>query len=497
MTSTSRPNIVIFMTDQEQGAVLAPDHPCITPNATRFAAEGVRFPNAFCPTAHCCPSRVTFMTGVYPSRHGVFNNVLNPSAINQGINDGIATFSESLADADYQLAFAGKWHLSALEDPADRGWEELSVFSRKDDSNHAPLASYSDKADEPRERGQVYRPGWGNFTLFDSFVSNTPNGYEDTADYQAVSEGIDSIKRFAATNNPWCVFIGPHGPHDPYVPEQRYVDQYDHDNIALPDSWKDDLADRPGIYRRMRQQFWDQLPEDEHRDAIRHYWAYCTMQDAMFGEVLDAIDATGQADNTLVLRLSDHGDYVGAHGIYLKGVPSFREAYEICAIIRHPNLIANPGRIDDRFITLADFTPTILDLAGIDTATTYTGRSLTPVLTDTATDWDNTFYSQLNGVELGYTQRIVATATHKYVYNGFDFDELYDLESDPTEQNNVTNEAAYTDIKRDLVQRMWRFAAAQDDETILNNYGTVAFAPWGPADALPSHETTPPPKNTR
>ena len=76
-----RPNILIFMTDQEQADVVHPDHPCITPNATKLAQEGVLFNRSFCPTAHCCPSRATFMTGVYPSRHGIYNNVSNPTAI--------------------------------------------------------------------------------------------------------------------------------------------------------------------------------------------------------------------------------------------------------------------------------------------------------------------------------------------------------------------------------------------------------------------------------
>ena len=76
-----RPNILIFMTDQEQADVTRPDHPCQTPHAERLAREGVRFTRAFCPTAHCCPSRASLMTGVYPSIHGVYNNISNPTAI--------------------------------------------------------------------------------------------------------------------------------------------------------------------------------------------------------------------------------------------------------------------------------------------------------------------------------------------------------------------------------------------------------------------------------
>lgn len=148
-----------------------------------------------------------------------------------------------------------------------------------------------------------------------------------------------------------------------------------------------------------------------------------------------------------------------------------------------PGLTAG-GRTEDRFITLADYAPTILELAEVETPLSLTGASLTPLLVGGSWEREDVFHSQLNGVELYYTQRIIATRTHKYVYNGFDLDELYDLTVDSHERTNLASNPAYNDIKHDLVRRMWRFAADQDDEHTLNNYGTVALAPWGPADAL-------------
>lgn len=480
-----RPNILVFMSDQEQGAVLHPDHPCIAPNAARLAREGVFFHNAFCPTAHCSPSRATFMTGLYPSRHGIYNNVMNPSAIHYGLNEGVKTLGELLAPAGYNLAFAGKWHVTAHEDPSDHMWEQLPITSGRGTRHYLPIDAYRTRSlDRPRKRGEVERPGWGNFVVFDSYESPTANGYEDHPDYTVVRAGIDALPRLAAQDRPWCLFIGTVGPHDPFIPERRFVERYDLASIPLPPSYGDDLSDRPAVYRRMREQYWNQLSEDEVRDSIRHYWAFCTMEDLMFGEVLDALDATGQADNTLVLRLSDHGDYCGAHGLYLKGVPAFREAYNIGMVARFPSGIAHPGREERRFVTLADFVPTFLDLAEAQPPDGLTGRSLTPLLRDEPLDWDNTFYTQFNGVELYYSQRVVMTETHKYVYNGFDFDELYDLQTDPHEMVNLARDPAYDGVRRELVRKMWRFAAQENDALIFNSYGTVALAPWGPADAL-------------
>ena len=485
---SSRPNILIFMTDQEQAGVVAPDHPCLTPNADRLARDGLRFTQTYTPTAHCCPARATFMTGLYPSRHGVYNNVCNRAAIHTGLNPEMSTFAEPLAAAGYTLTLCGKWHVSADEEPADRGWKEREVTSAKgthhgrsiDEWRKGPLTPDG----EPRRRGHVQRPGWGDFVVYETLPDVGPMGYEALHDCQVVRAAVSALGELARQETPWCLFVGPVGPHDPFCVPERFVRLYDPAQIDLPPSYHDTLEDKPRIVQRQRRQLWDQLSEDEVRESIAHYWAFCTLEDALFGEVLDALDASGQADNTLVIFMSDHGDYCGAHGLYLKGVPAFREAYHIPCIMRWPRGIHNPGRSVDAFVTLADFAPTFMELAGVTPPDRLTGRSLVSFLDgQVPADWPDTVYGQLNGVELYYSQRIVATHDFKYVYNGFDFDELYDLRSDPHEMVNLAENPEYTEVKHDLVRRMWRFAA-QEDDIIFNPYGTVALAPWGPGDSL-------------
>lgn len=490
-----RPNILIFMTDQQQAQVTAADHPCQTPNADRLARDGVRFTRTYAPTAHCCPARATFMTGLYPSRHGIFNNVRTRTAINTGLNPDIETFSEKLRDAGYDLTLCGKWHVSAEEDPADRGWRERAVtaaggtfHSRSiEDWRTGPQSVDTSGGDRPE--GHVQRPGWGDFVVYQTLPDGGPKGYEADNDYKVVGAAVDTLHEYGQRDEPWCLFVGPIGPHDPFNVPEKFVRMYDDVEIPLPESYRDTLEDKPRIYQRQRRQLWDQLSEDEVRESIRHYWAYCTMEDALLGEVLDALEATGQAENTLVIFMSDHGEYAGAHGLYLKGVPAFREAYHVPCIMRWPEGIANPDRTVDEFVSLADFAPTFLELADAETPSApLTGRSLAPFLRDeTPADWPDAVYSQLNGVELYYTQRAVTTKEYKYVYNGFDFDELYDLRTDPHEMTNVADDPAYAELKHELVRKMWHFAAEQED-IIFNPYGTVALAPWGPADGLGERE---------
>jgi arylsulfatase A-like enzyme len=487
--ATRRPNILIFMTDQEQGDVVRPDHPCQTPHATALLRRGLLFSSAFAPTAHCCPSRATFLTGLYPSRHGIHNNVSTPTAINRALNPGVRMFSEVLGDAGYRLRFSGKWHVSDVEDPEDRAWEQLTITAGRGSDMHRSPAQWREQArapepDGPRRRGCVRRPGWGDYQLYETVPAGGPLGYEDDGDWPVVRDGLRAIEELAGGDAPWCLYVGPLGPHDPFVVPEPFVRRYDPAEIPLPPSFGDRLTDKPGVYRRLREQVWGQLSEQEVRESIAHYWAYCTLEDTYLGLLLDALDATGQREDTLVLRLSDHGEYAGAHGLYLKGVPAFREGYQIACIASWPAGIVRPGRVVEDIVTLADIAPTLIEVAGLPVDPKLTGRSLAPLFRDERpADWPDAFFSQLDGVELFYTQRAVRTRDHAYVFNGFDFDELYDLRDDPHELTNVAGRPAYEAVEHDLVRRMWRFAAAQGDHT-FNPYPSIALAPWGPADAL-------------
>ncbi|MCC7492465.1 MAG: sulfatase-like hydrolase/transferase [Fimbriimonadaceae bacterium] len=175
------------------------------------------------------------------------------------------------------------------------------------------------------------------------------------------------------------------------------------------------------------------------------------------------------------------------------------------AVVRWPRGLAQPGRTVDGLVSLADFAPTFLELAGAAGAERCDGRSLLPFLRgEQPAAWRDAVFTQLNGVELYYTQRSILTKDWRYVYNGFDFDELYDRQADPHELVNL----AFPDIhalpaphhnrtaapwppltadleavRTDLLQRLWRFAHQHDDH-LFNPYWTVALAPLGPGSVL-------------
>jgi arylsulfatase A-like enzyme len=516
--SGDRPNILIFMPDQQQGATVLPDHPCITPNVERLAREGVMFTQAYCPAPHCCPSRASFQTGLYPSEHGVFNNVDTDTAIHTNPYPGLTYFGQLLRDSGYDLAYSGKWHVARDQFPEDHGWTNLNPRHVKFVPGERRRPSAWEKArmelneTGTRKPGEVLRPGWGNTRLYGSYDPKGPKGYEGTSDYEIVRRGVEGMQNLASGDKPWCLMVSNSGGHDRYIAPRNFVDKYNPELIKPPPSFRDTLEDKPRIYQRMRYEYWAQLSDDEVRQAIAHYWAKLTMQDALLGELLIALEKSGQAENTIVVYTSDHGDYAGAHGLWAKGVPSFHEGYNIPCVIRWPRGIAKCGRKLDAFVSTTDFAPTFLEAAGISSsAVKMSGHSLLPWLQgERPSNWREAIFEQLNGVELYYTQRIVMTHHYKYAYNGFDYDELYDLKRDPHEMVNLAFpnvkqacarvevgrglenrrdvpwpplDPDLAEVRRDLLKRMWEFAQEHNDQ-IFNPYITVAMAPLGPGAAL-------------
>lgn len=481
-----RPNILIVMSDHERAEVLDPAHPCPTPNATRLATEGVHFTAAYTVCTHCCPSRASFMTGLYPSAHGVFNNVMNPTALHRGLNPGVRCWSESLAAAGYRMRYTGKWHVSAEENPADRGWEEFGTVTATGSHGRLTWAGAPPGARDAETKGGlrdcvwVPRDGWPDALL--SAVSPRPAA--ETLEYRQTMQTVEMLRELASSEGPWCLNLGWVTPHDPYVVPEDYADRIDPASVPLPASYHDDLADRPRLYSRQRRQLWGQLSEEQVRMSIARFWALCVMMDDFLGLVLQALDELGCADNTLVIRTSDHGDLLGDHGLFLKGVAPYEGSYHIPLLMRWPRGIAQPGRQITSLVGIHDLAPTILQAGGAAPLPASHARSVLPLLTGEEPDGGRQeLFTQMNGVELYYSQRIMRQGRYKYVFNGFDFDELYDLEADPDERHNLIDEAELEPVRRRLLGRMWEYVRDTDD-TIDNSYPPVGLVPVGPYPEL-------------
>jgi len=482
-----RPNIIVFMTDQQVADTILKENPTITPNADRFRNRAVQFENAYCPSPHCCPSRATFFTGLYPSEHGVWHNVEVCNAISRGLFEKVKMFPEELRENGYRNYFSGKWHVSAFEGPADRGFdvvlrEFVSNYGRMEkgyvphyeDWEHFYSNAYGiDGWNEKKEFGRIIRPGYPTYYQFG--IDENPFGDRDS-----VELAIEAIKNHNH-EEPFFLYAGVTGPHDPYTPPQEFLDLYDIEDIKLPENFLDKLEKVPALYRRTKEQF--KLTEAEHRESLRRYMAFCTFEDYLFGKILDVVEEEGIEEETIILYLSDHGDYAGAHGLWAKGLPCFREAYHICAMIGGGGIVSDFNK--ENLVSLADFAPTILELAGIKPSINFSGQSLVPFLYGKGKNvpWREEICTQSNGNEIYGIQRAVWNKEWKYVYNSFDYDELYHISEDPREMNNVIHLPENQEMVKTMCARMWKFAREHKDGCTCP-YIMVGLAPYGPGITL-------------
>ena len=506
----SKPNILIFMTDQQRSDVCLSGSLCSTPNLDRIAREGLLFRRCFTTAPHCCPSRASFMTGLYPSQHGIFNNVSNRSALgipfpNSTLAPGVETYGEKLKDAGYRMYYSGKWHVSAVENPSDRGWEEIGatfIMKGVDLKAHGKIDSWymGEHADkgryDHREPGEIIRPGWGVYRLYgtcpdEEGMANTildpriRNGYQKIAsDRQVVDNALRKLDDINGTGKePWCMYVGVIGPHEPLIIPKRYACMYDPEQISLPDNYMDSMDERPQYYGKMQRR-WSQLTEREVRESIAYYYGYCTYLDDLFGELILKLEQQGELDNTLVVFTSDHGEMLGNHGLYCKGPWSFDENFAVPLVMRWPGGIRNPGREVDRLVSLMDIAPTLLEVSGAAPLTRQGGLSLKPILL-AANDirWRDCLYFQCNGTEAYITERILRTEKHKLMYSPFLADELYDLEMDPLETNNLHEDPDGAALRKSLYRRMWEMALEAEDHYLANEYVTISLAEYGPLTA--------------
>ncbi|HZJ10290.1 MAG TPA: sulfatase-like hydrolase/transferase [Trueperaceae bacterium] len=277
--------------------------------------------------------------------------------------------------------------------------------------------------------------------------------------------------------DPWALFISTEAPHDPYVVPRELYERYDAAAIKLPASFSDDLSDKPAVYRRIAAA-WDDLSEEQVKQAIACYYAACSGIDDQFGRLLAALEETGQAEDTLVVFTSDHGDYLGAHGLFLKGVPAFEEAYRMPLVVRGPGIA--PGTVIEEPVSLLDLGRTLVTLLlGEDFG--GHGRDLSDRLRGGPPLDEPQAFAEFHGQRLGYTQRIVWRERYKYVFNGFDDDELYDLRDDPHELTNLAKRPQSQDVLREMAAAMWRVVKETGDDTLGKaEYGMFRFAPVGP-----------------
>jgi len=476
---TARPNIVFIMADDHAAQAMSCYGSRInqTPNLDRIAQHGIRFDKAFCTNSICAPVRATILTGKFSHRNGVLDN-LYPFDGSQ------PTAPKLMQQAGYQTAMIGKWHLKS--DPT--GFNYWKVL-----------------------------PGQGAYYNPDFLTAGGREHYEGYATTLITDFALDWLQH-RDTSRPFFLMLHHKAPHRNWMPEEKYLSLFDSVAIPEPLTLFDDYATRSDAsrqqqmriaddmdlaydlkvweagsasdtwFRRETDAFLKELTPHQRETLVAAYasennrflqanlrdsalirWKYqryikdylrCIQSvDDQVGRVLDYLENSGLAGNTLVIYTSDQGFYLGEHGWFDKRF-MYEESYRQPLLMQWPAVIP-AGTASDALVMNVDLAPTFLDVAGSAVPADMQGKSLKPLLAPgrTLPAWrDATYYHYFEYPAVHAVKRHYGLRTKRYklVHFYFDIDawELYDLDKDPGELQNVYENPAYYNIRNALLLRL-------------------------------------------
>ncbi len=433
----TRPNILLITADQQQWATVGNRSVCRTPNLNALASSGLQCERSYTPSAVCCPARAMLLSGAWHWNNGVFNQVHSAPSVHRDMFPDVVLYSNRLRSAGYRLGYVGKWHASWFRGPRQFGYEDTAFLfaygNAARDNAESPVHVPPPPAKPRRVADRMMQwPGSDPFVMW----GHETGPEENTHTYYQTSCAIEVLKRLTGGSAPWCMEVHYIEPHDPYFPLDKYLQRYRPSSIPVPASFGDTFQGKPGMHRR-ESESWGKQTEADVQQGRAHYYAYVEQLDAQIGRLLAALEASGQAENTLVVFTADHGDMAGAHRMWIKGWIPYEECYRVPLILRWPARIPAGSRTA-ALVQTHDLAHTFTELAGAPPLPYADGRSLVPLLTNpNHASWPDQIMCAYYGGEFLVTQRIAITDRYKYVFNGFDFDELYDLQNDPDEMRNL------------------------------------------------------------
>ncbi|MEM7317236.1 MAG: sulfatase, partial [Planctomycetota bacterium] len=434
--AVSPPDIVFVLVDDLRWDALSyKNHPYVkTPHIDQLRMRGASFKNAFVTTSICCPSRATYLTGVYANQHGVIDN--ETSEYNPDVTPPVTKY---LQQAGYRTAMLGKWHMGQTARP--RRYFNHWVSFKGQGKYQDPLFNINGK--------RVQESGYTTDILND--------------------KAINFIKR-QPKDRPYFLMLSHKAVHQPFQPAPRHAMAFGPDDqVKAPESFLIDMKNKPLWQRRqlVRDVRWDWRTRDTESEsipetiplapwegdarAINQFRCVAAVDDGI-GRIVETLKQRGTLDKTLIIFTSDNGYFHWEHRRWDK-----RLAYE--ESLRIPMVMALPGKIQPnstvtKLVSNLDFAPTVLSFAGVPVPKQMQGQTMTALLdpkeTQSTQPWRNELFYEYWVDLVHEIPTMIALRTDKYKLIRFpeihDLDELYDLEADPHELNNLAVDPAYSKL---------------------------------------------------
>jgi choline-sulfatase len=437
------PNILIVMADQMAPAFLPIYGHALTraPNMLQLARDGVVFDSAYCSSPLCAPSRASFMSGLLPSRTGVYDNAAEFGA-------EIPTFAHALRLRDYRTILSGKMHFC--------GPDQLHGFEQRLTTDIYP-ADFNWTPDWERPD---HRPGWYHnmSSVRDAGLCVRSNqlDFDDETAFMAERAIFDHAR--SRDPRPLLLVASFSHPHDPFAVPQRYWDLYRDEDIDMP-ATAQALDAHSRRLRHVCAMDSEPVTEAQVRAARHAYYGAIAYVDDLLGRLMQALRSAALAEDTIVVLTSDHGEMLGERGLWYK--MSFLEGSS-----RVPLVIASPGRFAPRrvarSVSLVDLLPTLIDLAGGNAhslGTSIDGRTLAPHLRG-AGGHDEAIGEYLAEGAIA-PMAMIRRGAYKFIHSPVDSDQLFDLTRDPGERDNLTDNPSHANLVAEFraeVGKRWNLA---------------------------------------
>ena len=479
------PNILLITTDEQRF-----DHIGIkgmagvcTPNMDRLSQEGIAFDRAYTASPTCTPARVSILTGQYPSVHGAYTIGVSCNL------DPQRTIAFWLKKPGYSTALFGKTHFVARSDEARHlaGTEETpdSDFFHKFtgpymgfDYIQTCIGHTTNTKPDMHYRiflenlGIDYKQWFPQLTGTDDQnevgVWNIPEQYHDT--HWVASKTTEWIRDKSNDDDPWFCWASFQDPHAPFICPDPYFSQVDMDGVELYEDYRDgEFDDKPGFYKNRYNNDWSEFEDSKgvpcayaykelksakkRRQALQATLGMLRFIDDRLGRIIKTLEETGQAENTVIIFTSDHGEYHGHHGFWYKGFPAYDDAQRIPFIVWGPGYV-QPQGLSDSFASLVDVPGTILSLAGIEKPQGLQGYDLTDVLKGKTQNVRDCVRIENNATCKVFQETLVTDPYKLVIYRDSDDGELYNLKTDPDQYANLWSDERNQSVKLQLIQKL-------------------------------------------
>ena len=437
------PNLLYIHSDQHCPLVTGcyGDRVVETPNLDRLAASGVVMDSAYCPSPICGPSRMSMLTGRHPYQ--------NRSWTNRDILDSqIPSLAHAMGAAGYRPVLAGRMH--------SIGPDQLRGYSQRLVGDHSP--NFPGGGPAP-DRGALN--GTAGPALVSLQASGAGQSGYEVHDEDVTDAAVAYLSQLGDAEQPFSLTVGLMLPHPPYVARRPDYERYA-GNVPPPRNPTFTEESPPEFLRWWRKNGGLDVVSDEAKQRSRiAYWGLVASMDRMIGRILDALEQTGQAEDTLVVYTSDHGDMLGEHGLFWKHT-FYEESVRVPLLLSWPGVIP-AGKRNANVVSALDVTATILDAVQAPPLPGSPGRSLLPLARGDAgavDAWEDVAFSEYCSDESGWSppggcyQRMIRAGDWKLIYYHDEGLQLFNLREDPGELANRADAPDCRQVRDDLQARL-------------------------------------------